>query len=137
LAEHFEVVAGAARVRPGMLVSISSEQEGKMRVATAAYDPAVAGVISGAGDVSPGVSFRPSHSLGKAKTHPVALAGRVYCLADASTGTIRPGDLLTSSNVPGHAMKVTDKRMAGRAIIGKALSSLEHGKGLVLALIGD
>jgi hypothetical protein len=34
-------------------------------------------------------------------------------------------------------MKVTDKRMAGRAIIGKALSSLEHGKGLVLALIGD
>lgn len=137
LAEHFEVEAGGSRVRPGMLVSISAEREGTMRISNSAYDRSVAGVISGAGGVSPGVSFRPGRALGKAKTHPVALAGRVYCLADASSGAIRPGDLLTSSDVPGHAMKVADRRKAGRAIIGKALSSLEDGKGLVLALIGD
>ncbi|HKP95053.1 MAG TPA: hypothetical protein VJ385_04775 [Fibrobacteria bacterium] len=137
LAEHFEVVDGPARVRPGMLVSISAEQDGKMRVASSAYDPAVAGVISGAGGVSPGVSFRPRRSPGKAKTYPIALAGRVYCLADASRGAIRPGDLLTSSDVPGHAMKAVDRRRAGRAMVGKALSSLERGRGLVLALIGD
>ena len=31
----------------------------------------------------------------------VALSGRVYCYADASSGPIRPGDLLTTSGKPG------------------------------------
>ena len=34
--------------------------------------------------------------------------GRVYCLADARFGAIKPGDLLTTSGTPGHAMKVAD-----------------------------
>ena len=40
--------------------------------------------------------------------HPVALTGRVYCWADASSNPVKPGDLLTTSDTPGHAMKVTD-----------------------------
>ena len=67
--------------------------------------------------------------------HLVALAGRVYCWVDASYGAIEPGDLLTTSDTPGHAMKVTDHAQAQGAILGKAMSSLEGGRGLVLVLV--
>jgi hypothetical protein len=65
----------------------------------------------------------------------VALSGRVYALADASEGSIQPGDLLTTSNTPGYAMKATDRERSHGAIIGKAMSPLEKGEGLVLVLI--
>jgi hypothetical protein len=67
--------------------------------------------------------------------HPVALTGRVYCLADASEAPIEPGDLLTTSDMPGHAMKVRDYECAQGAVIGKAMTSLEEGQGLVLVLV--
>ena len=66
---------------------------------------------------------------------PVALTGRVFCLADAASDSIEPGDLLTTSNIPGHAMKVTDCARARGAILGKAMSSLKQGQGLVLILV--
>jgi hypothetical protein len=63
------------------------------------------------------------------------LTGRVYCWADASYAPIEPGDLLTTSDTPGHAMKVTNHKKAQGAIIGKAMTSLKEGKGLVLVLV--
>jgi hypothetical protein len=63
------------------------------------------------------------------------LTGRVYCWANASYGPIEPGDLLTTSDTPGHAMKVTDHAKAQGAIIGKAMTELKQGKGLVLVLV--
>jgi hypothetical protein len=68
-------------------------------------------------------------------TLPVALTGRVYCWADASNAPIEAGDLLTTSDIPGHAMKVTDYAKAQGAILGKAMSSLESGRGLVLVTL--
>lgn len=65
----------------------------------------------------------------------VALSGRVYALATAANGPIKPGDLLTTSEVPGHAMKATDFVRWQGAVIGKAMSSLENGEGLVLVLV--
>jgi hypothetical protein len=65
----------------------------------------------------------------------VALSGRVYVLADAGTGPIKPGDLLTTSDTPGHAMKVADQSKAQGAILGKAMSGLKEGRGLVLVLV--
>jgi hypothetical protein len=65
----------------------------------------------------------------------VALSGRVYVRADASTDAIRPGDLLTTSSLRGHAMKATDHARAQGAVIGKAMSSLDRGTGLVLVLV--
>ena len=57
--------------------------------------------------------------------------------AAASLGDapIRPGDLLTTSDTPGHVMKVTEYADARGAVIGKAMSALESGKGLVLVLV--
>jgi len=67
---------------------------------------------------------------------PVALAGRVYCYMDASSGAIQPGDLLTTSATPGYAMKVGDYAQSQGAILGKAMGYLKSGeKGLILILV--
>ena len=66
---------------------------------------------------------------------PVALTGRVYCMVDATDNPIKPGDLLTTSNVPGHAMKVIRHEKALGSIIGKAMTGLDKGQGLVLVLV--
>ena len=66
---------------------------------------------------------------------PIALTGRVWVKCDASQSSIQPGDLLTTSNVPGHAMAATDPARSAGAILGKAMTSLEAGTGMVLVLV--
>jgi len=117
-----------------MVVSIDPDSPGDLTVSNKAYDRRVAGIISGAGGVSPGMLMGQKGSKANGET-PVALTGRVYCLVDASINPIEPGDLLTTSNTPGHAMKVADYTKAQGAIIGKAMSSLDEGHGLVLVLV--
>jgi hypothetical protein len=67
--------------------------------------------------------------------HPVALTGRVYCQVDASYGAIQPGDLITTSGTPGCGMKVSNHSQSQGAVIGKAMTPLASGKGLVLVLV--
>ena len=67
--------------------------------------------------------------------YPVALTGRVYVFVDAAYGSITPGDLLTTSQTPGHAMKVSDYGRSQGAILGKAMTALPEGRGLVLMLV--
>jgi len=133
LAEPFEI-AGTVTIEPGMVVAIDPDNPGQLRLADAAYDRTVAGVISGAGGINPGLILQQEGSVA-AGEYPVALTGRVYVYADAANGPIEPGDLLTTSATPGHAMKVTDHVQAQGAILGKAMSRLEEGTGLVLVLV--
>lgn len=133
LAEPFEV-AGADSIKPGTVMAIDTTQPGQLRVSTKAYDQKVAGVISGAGGINTGLTLKQPGTLADG-AHPVALSGRVYCQVDASFGAIKPGDLLTTSNTPGHAMKVRNHSRAQGAILGKALTGLKSGKGLVLVLV--
>jgi hypothetical protein len=133
LAEPFEIDA-ADRIQPGMLVSIDPKRPGKLRLAKQAYDRMVAGVVSGANGLNPGLTMGQAASEASGSL-PVALTGRIYALSDAANGPIEPGDLLTTSDTPGHAMKVTDDARAQGAIIGKAMSSLEKGRGTVLVLV--
>ena len=65
----------------------------------------------------------------------VALSGRVYVKTDTGAGAIEPGDLLTTSSTAGHAMKAADHDQAQGAIIGKAMTSLNEGTGMVLVLV--
>lgn len=65
----------------------------------------------------------------------VALSGRVYALVDATQAPVEPGDLLTTSDTPGHAMKASDPAKAQGAILGKAMGRLKEGCGLVLVLV--
>ncbi len=120
--------------QPGMVVSIDPANPGKLVISNKPYDPAVAGIVSGAGGVRPGMLMAQADSAADGDL-PVALSGRVYCLCDASSGEIRPGDLLTTSSRPGHAMKAADRDRAAGAVIGKAMTPLAEGTGLVLVLV--
>jgi hypothetical protein len=136
LSEQFEVRGTAVDLQPapGMVVSIDPQRAGALMISQQAYDSRVAGIISGAGEVKPGLLMGQAEMVGDDPL-PVALTGRVYCWADASTGAIEPGDLLTTADQPGHAMKVRDHARAQGAILGKAMSSLESGQGLILVLV--
>jgi hypothetical protein len=61
--------------------------------------------------------------------------GKVFCKIDARYAPIEAGDLLTTSDTPGHAMKATDPMKAFGTVVGKALGSLENGTGLVPVLV--
>lgn len=134
LSEQFDVTADETP-QPGQVVCIDAENPGKLLVSRKAYDRSVAGVISGAGGVRPGMLMKQAETAADGE-HPVALTGRVHVRAEASRSSIEPGDLLTTSDVEGHAMKVLDHTRAQGAILGKAMSRLAAGeKGLVLVLV--
>ena len=83
----------------------------------------------------------------------LALTGRVPVKISEENGPIEPGDLLTPSSIPGHAMKWTlldvneakdfeelksmlaENQRRRNAIIGKAVSSSGNGEGTVMVLI--
>jgi hypothetical protein len=133
LAEPFEIV-GAENVKPGLVVAIDTEHSGQLRIADRTYDHTVVGCVSGANGVNPGLVMQQEGTVAGGQ-FPVALSGRVYCWADASYGPIQPGDLLTTSDTPGHLMVVGDYDRAHGAIVGKAMSGLEAGQGLILVLV--
>lgn len=130
LAEPFDMEEG---IEQGTVMVIDEEKPGKLRTSTVAYDSRVAGIVSGAGGVNPGLTLSQEGVLEGSNV--VAIAGRVYCKAEALSVPIQPGDLLTTSNIAGHAMKATDRDKAHGAVIGKAMTSLRQGTGLVLVLV--
>lgn len=134
VAEPFDFVA-VHDIRPGMVVSIDPHHEGLLRLASSQYDRTVVGVVSGANGVEPGLTLRMTGG-NLDRSHPVALTGRVWAWCDADAGgPIAAGDLLTTSGTPGHAMRVRNHDLARGAILGKAMSSLESGRGQVLILV--
>jgi hypothetical protein len=133
LAEPFEISTANEEMPAGSVVVIDAEHPGQLKLSSQPYDTCVAGVLSGANGINPGIQMQQQALLRGGKN--VALTGRVYVQADASTGAIHPGDLLTTSSTPGHAMKVTDHAKAQGAILGKAMSALSEGKGMVLVLV--
>ena len=133
LAEHFNVT-GDATLEPGSVVCIDPANAGALMLSHESYDRKVAGIVSGAGDLGTGMTMsQEGHEMNG--SCPVALTGRVYVKADAMSGPIAPGDLLTTSSTPGHAMAVKDYTQAQGAIIGKAMTALDSGTGLVLVLV--
>ncbi|MEZ6243287.1 MAG: hypothetical protein R3B57_09610 [Phycisphaerales bacterium] len=122
-------------LEPGTVIEIDPENPGHVRRATSPYSSLVAGVVSGAGGLPAGTVLGNMDGMEGAPA--IALTGRVWVRCDASSGEIRPGDLLTTSGTPGHAMRVDDHGRAVGAVLGKAMSSLDQGEtGLVLVLVG-
>ena len=136
IAEPYDVApSGDTAPQPGMVVSIDPAHVGKMRISSRAYDRTVAGIISGANGIQPGLTLAQKGTIADGAM-PVANVGRVWCYVDADAGgAVAPGDLLTTSDTPGHAMRVGDHSTAGGAILGKAMSSLDCGRGMVLVLV--
>jgi hypothetical protein len=83
----------------------------------------------------------------------LALTGRVPVKITEENGSVEPGDLLTTSSTPGHAMKwslldvnsakdfeelksmLAENERRRNAVIGKALSSSSDGEGKVIVLV--
>jgi len=102
-------------IEPGDVVSVDGMILAGVKKSEKPYDEKVLGVIS----TEPGMIL--GGALGKGRAVLVALSGRVPVKVSNENGEIKPGDLLTSSNIPGVAMKATEP---GR-VIGMALESSE------------
>ena len=63
----------------------------------------------------------------------MALTGRVFVRCSSENGAIQPGDLLTTSPTPGHAMRATE--VIPGTIFAKALEPLDHGSGMILVMV--
>ncbi len=129
-AEEFSV-KNMEGIEPGTVMVL--DEGDSLRPSTKAYDKKVAGVVSGAGNLKPGLVLdkKPEQT----DRLPIALMGKVYCKVDAQYAPIEVGDLLTTSPTPGHAMKATDPLKAFGTVIGKALRSLDAGTGLIPILV--
>lgn len=136
VAERYDIASPVGmETKPGMVVSIDPTNLGKLMISDIAYDRKVAGVISGADGVAPGLILGHDGTVADGET-PVANVGRVWCYVDADEGgPVTAGDLLTTATTPGHAMRVDDQARSQGAVLGKAMSSLESGRGLVLVLV--
>ena len=122
IAERFRTVGEA---RPGDVVVFDADVNA-VRLCDSDYDTKVVGIASA----------EPAFILGAQEEQvPIALCGRVPCNVDADIAPIAAGDLLTTSPTQGYAQKAVDRDKATGAIIGKALGSLERGKGQVEVLI--
>ena len=129
-AEDFDFAEDES-VEPGTVVVL--DEDGLLHASNSAYNKRVVGITAGAGDLKPGII------LGRDRTRtgrlPVAQMGRVYCKADSCNGAIEIGDLLTTSDTTGHVMKATDHMKAFGAVVGKAVTGLAGGTGLVQVLV--
>ncbi|MEV5491751.1 hypothetical protein AB0L47_27850 [Streptomyces bobili] len=137
VAEQFDVAEDTDEIGPGMVVTFDSA--GALTPCTRVYDTCVAGVVSGAGDRVPALVLdrrAPGSGLEGAFRRAVAVTGKVWCRADASSKPIHVGNLLTTSSTPGHTMVATDREAAFGAVLGKALTPLASGTGMVLVLVG-
>lgn len=108
LAERYE---SDAEYEPGTVVIFGGEKE--ITTTDMQSDYRVAGVIS----TDPGLKL--NSSAGDDKTHPyLALRGRVPCKV---IGPVAKGDLLVTSDTPGHAKSVAGADM-GHSVFAKSLT---------------
>jgi hypothetical protein len=128
-AEFFEVEDGA-EIESGTVLVIG--ENSTLHECKEEYDRRVAGVVSGAGGLRPGIVLdNGSEEVGV----PVALTGKVYCKVDAEYSSVEVGDLLTTSSTPGYARKAVDGTRYLGSVLGKALAPLTEGRGLIPVLV--
>jgi len=119
LAENYQSDQAYA---PGTVVVIGGSKE--ITQSTCAYDTKALGVISTA----------PAYRMNMAmEGSPVALTGRVPCFV---TGPINKGDLLVSSDIPGHAQAMEPDRYRPGCVIGKSLQDFVGGNGMIEIMVG-
>jgi hypothetical protein len=65
----------------------------------------------------------------------MAMIGIVPVKVSSENGPISPGDFLVTASTLGYAMKGTDRDRMFGATIGKAMGTLESGRGEIEAVI--
>lgn len=133
-ADFAEMMAAGPGLVPGDVLIIG--QDGLLTKSAIPYQDSLVGVYS----------TRPSYLgngsyFGEAGYVPLAITGIVPVKVTAENGAIQPGDLLTTSATPGHAMLASPVTINGVSfylpgtILGKALEPLEEGTGMILVLV--
>ncbi|MEM1372789.1 MAG: hypothetical protein AAGF78_00255 [Pseudomonadota bacterium] len=130
-AEEFTIHRDAVAVTPPGTVMVLGE-DGNLVPSASAYDSAVVGVVAGAGQYKPALIL---DQQGGEDRKAIAMVGKAMVQVSARNGAVKVGDLLTTSDIPGVAMKVTERSRAMGAVIGKALAAHEHGTALVPVLV--
>lgn len=126
-AEYLDAVGSPTHYEPGDVLIISPDQDRAVALSTEAYSTAVIGVYSTDPAFMGGGRYLPED--GTTEMLPVGIVGIVPVKVSAENGPIRRGDLLTTSNTPGHAMLASE--YAPGAILGKAMGELEEGTGVI------
>lgn len=129
-AEEFTIAEGVDAT-PGSVMVVNDN--GLLQPSNKPYDKRVIGIISGAGKYKPGLLLDKKDK--ESNRTPITIMGKVYCMAIADDAPIETGDLLTTSHISGHAMKVQDENKAFGAIIGKALAPLTEGTSFIPVLV--
>jgi len=129
-AEYFPVVEPDCVDSGSVMVA---QEAASLEMCSKAYDKRVVGVVSGAGELKPGIVM--NKKVAQKNGVPLALVGTVLCKVDAQYARIEVGDLLTTSPTRGHAMKADDPVKSFGAVLGKALGSLASGLGLIPVLV--
>jgi hypothetical protein len=130
-AEDFDV-DDASTADPGTVMILG--ESGLLRPCASEYDRRVVGVVAGAGHYRPGVILDRDPDKGEQRV-PISIMGKVTVKADAGRQPIRVGDLLTTSPTAGCAQVVADPSAALGAVLGKALTPLASGMGMVDMLV--
>lgn len=130
-AESVDVQGKKKAYEPGDVLVISGTDGSDVSKASEPYSTMVAGIYS----TKPGYVGRRQTTKSRAREVPMAMVGIVPTKVSAENGPVHRGDLLVTSSIPGYAMKGTDRsRMLG-AVLGKALGSLDSGKGVMEVLV--
>lgn len=133
VAEAFEVEGIVEVYSPGDVMVISTSNDRTITKSYEAYSTLVAGVYA----TKPGVllterSLDDSHD----DTVPLGVVGVIPTKVSSENGSIRRGDLLVTSSIPGHAMKGTDRDKMMGAVLGKALENFDGtGTGVIKVLV--
>ncbi|HSV42920.1 MAG TPA: hypothetical protein VLJ10_00030 [Candidatus Bathyarchaeia archaeon] len=137
-----ELFPAAEKVEPGDVLVISPDRDELLvKKSSRPYDQTVVGIVSSA----PALVFEGDQiisdfkSIETSQRPPVALSGRVPCKVTLENGPIQPGDLLTTSSMPGHAMKAERSDRAFGTIVGKAMEKFENSEqqtGMITVFVG-
>jgi len=128
-----EWVQSSQELPAGTVVVLDQTKSNQVIASSQAYDTRVAGVISS----QPGITLG-ENGTGKVL---VATTGRVKVKVDATSGPIKVGDLLVTSEKEGFAMKSEPLTIGKRqmhapgTLIGKAVEPLDKGTGEILVLL--
>lgn len=131
VAEDFDVCS-AEVAEPGTVMVL--EGDGQLHPSTRRNDSRVVGVVAGGGEFKPGMILdrKPSDEEVRA---PISIMGKTSVKAVTENGAIKVGELLTSSSTSGRATSVGRAPVPTGAVIGKALTPLAKGTGMVDMLV--
>ncbi len=127
-ADFAEMLAGESGLEPGDVLAIGTD--GSLVKSSEPGQTTVVGVFS----TQPGFLGGASDGEDHAGKVPLAVVGIVPVKATAENGPIRPGDRLIASATRGRAMRTSAEPVVG-SVIGKALSPLASGTGVVQMLV--